>query len=144
MNRAPIRRWIYLLVALLAAIAVGRILLTYKMTSQGFDEPCHVAAGIELIDKGSYILDPVHPPLSRWAIGLPIYLAGERYPKTGQAATSDNYNVVGNSILYDSGHYLRNLTLARIGVLPFFVFAVAIVFLWARREFGDFTAVIAV
>ena len=144
MNRAPLSRGVVLWAVLFAVIAGGRVLLTYKVTSQGFDEPCHVAAAIELLDKGTYTLDPVHPPLARLAIGLPIYLAGERYPRTGEAATSNNYNVVGNSILYDSGHYRRNLTLARLAVLLFFLFAVFIVFLWTRREFGDFAAVMAV
>ena len=53
------------------------------------------------------------------------------------------YNDVGNAILYNSGHYLRNLKLARLGVLPFFLLATAIVFLWARREYGDLAAVMA-
>jgi Dolichyl-phosphate-mannose-protein mannosyltransferase len=135
---------IVVLVVLFATIAVARILLTYGTTSQAFDEPCHVAAGVELIGKGTYTLDPVHPPLSRWAIGLPLYLAGERYPLTGAAARSDDYNVVGNSILYGSGHYQRNLRLARLGVLPFFLLAILVVFIWARREFGNFSAVAAV
>jgi hypothetical protein len=144
MNRTPLSGGPVCWAALFAVIAVGRVLLTYQVTSQGFDEPCHVAAGIELLDKGTYTLDPVHPPLARLAIGLPVYLAGERYPRTGEAATSNNYNVVGNSILYDSGHYRRNLTLARLAVLPFFLFAAVVVFLWTRREFGDFAAVMAV
>ncbi len=147
LNASPLsktNRWTAFLVVLFAAIALGRILLSYKNTSQGFDEPCHVAAGIELVDKGRYTLDDVHPPLSRWAIGLPLYLAGERYPTMGPGSTSRDYNVVGNSILYDSGHYMRDLVLARLGVLPFFFFAVFIVLLWALREFGDFSAVMAV
>ena len=63
--------------AALTVIAVLRIVATYNITSQGLDEPCHVAAAMELLDKGTYALDPVHPPLSRIAIGLPLYLAGE-------------------------------------------------------------------
>ena len=137
-------RWMVSWAALFTAIALARILLSYKTTSQGFDEPCHVAAGIELIDKGTYTLDDVHPPLSRWAIGLPVYFAGERLPKTGPGATSGDYNVVGNSILYDSGHHQRDLILARLGVLPFFLFAVCIVFFWARREFGNLGSIMAV
>jgi hypothetical protein len=35
-------------VTILILIAVGRILLTYRANAQGFDEPCHVAAAIEL------------------------------------------------------------------------------------------------
>ncbi len=130
---------------LLTAIAAGRIVSTYRATSQGFDEPCHVAAAIEFLDKGTYTLDPVHPPLSRIAIGLPLYIAGERFPKWSQSDPRlKNYNAVGNSVLYDDGHYLRNLSLARAAVLPFFIVCAAIVFLWTRREFGNWAALTAV
>ena len=123
---------------------MGRILLTYRANSQGFDEPCHVAAAIELLDKHTYLLDPVHPPLSRIAIGLPLYLAGERFPKwSPDDPRSHNYNDVGNSILYDHGHYLRNLSLARSAILPFFAITAVVVFLWTRREFGDFAGLAA-
>jgi predicted membrane-bound mannosyltransferase len=74
------KRYVALAVALLILIAMTRILLTYKVTAQGFDEPSHVAAAIEYLDKGTYTLDPVHPPLSPIAIGIPLYLAGERFP----------------------------------------------------------------
>jgi hypothetical protein len=118
--------------------------LTYKVSAHGFDEPCHIAADIEYLDKGTYTLDPVHPPLSRIAIGVRLYLAGKRFPHW---PTSDprirNYNDVGNSVLYDAGHYRRNLWLARSAILPFFGLAVVLVFLWTRREFGDFAGVMA-
>jgi hypothetical protein len=127
----------------LAVVAIIRIVSTYSLTSQAFDEPCHVAAGIELLDRHTYTLDPVHPPLARIAIGLPLYLAGERYPNLPPLDRPITYNDVGNAILYDSGHYLRNLTLARLGLLPFFLLGTAIVFLWARREYGDFAGVMA-
>jgi len=136
-------RWPAVLAALLAVIGVVRIASSYSHTSQAFDEPCHVAAAIELLARHTYKLDPVHPPLSRIAIGLPLYLAGERYPNLDPLNNSLTYNDVGNAILYNSGHYARNLMLARLGVLPFFLLATALVFLWARREYGDFAGVTA-
>lgn len=136
-------RWPAVLALLLALIAVIRIVSSYSQTSQAFDEPCHVAAAIELLARHTYKLDPVHPPLARLAIGLPLFLAGERFPHLDPLDNSLTYNDYGNAILYDSGHYQRNLTLARLGVLPFFLLATAIVFLWARREFGDLAGVMA-
>lgn len=134
-----------LVVALLALIAIVRVILTYHDTAQAFDEPCHVAAALEFLDHGTYSLDPIHPPLARIAIGLPLYLAGERYPYFANGdPLGHDYNVVGNRILYHGGRYLRNITLARLGVLPFLILSVACVFGWTRREFGDFAAVIAV
>lgn len=132
-----------ILVALFSAIAVARIAATYRANAEAFDEHGHIAAGMEFLDKHSYVLEPLHPPLSRVAIVLPLYIAGERYP-TGATAASNDYNVVGSAILQDSGHYVRNLMLARIGVLPFLVFATVIVFVWTRREFGDLAAMMAV
>ena len=98
---------------------------------------------IELLARHTYKLDPVHPPLARIAIGLPLYLAGERYPKLSLPEQEITCHDVGNAVLSDSGHYARNLALARLGVLPFFLLATAIVFLWARHEYGDLAAVMA-
>ena len=131
--------------ALLSLVAVCRIVWSYRERAQGFDEPCHISSALEFLDKGTYTLDPVHPPLARIAIGLPLYFAGERYPEfaTGDPANL-NYNDVGNRILSGGGHYARTLTLSRLGILPFFLIAAALVFLWARRLFGDLAALIAV
>ena len=131
------------MVALLAVIAIIRIVSSYSHTAQGFDEPAHVGAAIEFLDKGTYTLDPVHPPLSRIAIGIPLYLDGARYPNIAGPDGRD-YNVVGDAVLNQSGHYLRRLILARLGNLPFFVLACVVVFLWAYSEFGNFAAVAAV
>ena len=139
------RRSSAILSTLLVLIAIARICFTYSDTAQAFDEPCHVAAGIEFLDKKTYSLDPIHPPLSRIAIALPLYLAGERYPQLPpDDPKSYNYNVVGNHILYDSGHSQRNLILARLGELPFFVLGAVVVFLWSLRIAGEGPAVLSV
>jgi hypothetical protein len=126
-------------------VAVLRIVIAYGDTSQGFDEPAHIACGLEWLERGTYTLDPLHPPLSRVAIGLPLFLAGERL---GSLPPRDSvpapFWVAGNQILFGDGHYVRNLALARSGILPFFVLAGVVVFLWTRREFGNFAAVMAV
>jgi hypothetical protein len=125
-------------------MALIRVAYSYRFTAQAFDEPCHVAAAIELLDKHSYTLDPVHPPLSRIAIGLPLYIAGRRYPQlTADEAVTPNYNVVGNHILYDEGNYLVNLALARSAMLPFLICASLLVFFWSRREFGNLAGIVS-
>jgi hypothetical protein len=132
-------------VVLLALVAVVRIALTHPDTAQAFDEPCHVAAAIEYLDRHTYALDPVHPPLSRIAIGLPLMLAGERFPSwPASDPRLRNYNDVGNGILYGDGHYSRNLWLARSAIVPFFLITELLVFIWTRREFGDVAALAAV
>src|SRR5271169_611950 len=42
-----------------------------------------------------------------------------------------------------SGHPERELTLMRLGILPFFLLAAAVVYLWARRHFGNAVAAVA-
>ena len=129
-----------IVLVILSLLAVARIVAGYSTTSQAFDEPAHVAAGMEWLDRGTYIIDPLHPPLSRIAIALPLYIAGLRLPTVeGQ----ETYFEIGNRILYQDGHYWRNLTLARIGILPFFLFGTWIVFYWARREFGTAAGILA-
>jgi len=137
------RRGNALVGVLLVLVAVVRILSSYSHTAQAFDEPTHVGAAMELLDKGTYTLDPVHPPLSRIAIGLPLYVAGERYPSLSLPEANDP-NSVGNAILNNSGHYMRNLLLARLGVPPFLLLGCVVVFLWARPEHGGFAGVAAV
>ncbi|MGA7217668.1 MAG: glycosyltransferase family 39 protein [Candidatus Sulfotelmatobacter sp.] len=95
------------------------------------------------MDKGAYTLDPVHPPLTRIFIGVPLYLAGARLPILPLSDAHDACTV-GNAILNRSGEHPRNLMLARIGVIPFFLLGCAVVFFWTRREFGDFAAAVAV
>ena len=145
MGFAVLHRYAILVCVLMVLLSVMRIASTYPLISQAFDEPCHVAAGLEFLDRGTYRLDPIHPPLSRIAIGLPLYLAGKRFPMfpTEDVAPQD-YNVVGNAILYGDDHYARNLTLARVGILPFFVGLVILVFIWTRNLYGSVAAIFAV
>jgi hypothetical protein len=130
---------------ILVALAVGRILVGYFENSQAFDEPAHVAAGMGWLDRGTYLVDPLHPPLSRIAIAIPLYLAGLRTPEaSAQLSGGFSYWVMGNSILYGGGHYWRNLSLARLGILPFFLAGAWLVFWWARREYGRGAGIFAV
>src|SRR5436190_11513938 len=125
----------------LAAIATLRIAATYSVFNHTSDEPAHVACGMEWLERGSYTFEPQHPPLARIATALGPYLAGCRLPGKdfmgkGKAEAAV-FNYVGADVLYWGKEYLRNLTLARLGVLPFFWLAVAMVYVWGRRYMGD-------
>jgi 4-amino-4-deoxy-L-arabinose transferase-like glycosyltransferase len=50
----------------------------------------------------------------------------------------------GNAILHSRGKYAVALTLARAGILPFFILAAACVWLWSARILGDHGALVAV
>ena len=56
-----------LLFALLAGIGIARIVSTYDVFSETWDEVAHVATGMEWLQNGSYTLEPMHPPLARVA-----------------------------------------------------------------------------
>jgi hypothetical protein len=68
---------------------------------------------------GSYNYDPKHPPLGRVASAIGLYWDGVR--SSGEIV--EHPEAEGNALLLAGGHYWRNLTLARLGVLPFFVLA---------------------
>lgn len=125
-------------VAILIGVAVIRIVATYNVFNQTNDEPAHIAAGMEWLDRGSYTLEPQHPPLARVAVAIGPYLDGGRFQ--GGEKMYDT----GHRILYAGGHYMRTLTLARLGVLPFFVVAAGIVWLWSLRLFGTTAALFSV
>jgi len=128
---------------LFVLVAAARIAATYHVFSQTFDEPAHVATGLEWLDRGSYQLEAQHPPVARVAVALGPYLAGARLTGRG------NMWEEGNAALFDSGErsvrsYVHTLTLARLGVLPFFLGLALVVWLWTRRLWGEWAAAAAV
>jgi Dolichyl-phosphate-mannose-protein mannosyltransferase len=102
---------------------------TWRTYSNTWDEPEHLAAGIELLDKGRYEYDTEHPPIVRIFMALGPYLAGAR-----SFGTPPPDGVLeGVDILYSGGHYTLYLTLARLGTLPFLALLLYATWLWARR-----------
>jgi Dolichyl-phosphate-mannose-protein mannosyltransferase len=122
----------------LVLIATGRIVLTYPVFNHTIDEPAHIACGMEWLDKGTYNLEDQHPPLARVAAALGPYVDGAR----SHGRPGIYYE--GAAILYGQNHYDRTLTLARLGILPFFWMACVVVYWWTRRSFGPECALIAI
>jgi len=134
------RRWIWRIapiILVVAVIAFGAISITstYRIFAHTVDEPAHLAAGIELLDRGTYRYEQQHPPLARLAVAIGPYLLGAR--SHGKADIFDE----GLAVLYQSSDYAAVLSAARFGVLPFFVTLVAIACVWAYRDFGVVAAV---
>jgi hypothetical protein len=102
---------------------------TWRVYSNTWDEPEHLAAGIELLDKGRYEYDTEHPPIVRIFMALGPYLAGARSFGTPPPDGVQE----GVDILYSGGHYKLYLTLARLGTLPFLALLLYSTWLWARR-----------
>ena len=116
-----------------------RIAATYPVFTQTWDEPAHIAAGLEWLQRGEYNFEPLHPPLARIAAAVGPYLAGARL-------TPDEPNpwVQVNRILGAGAGYHRMLALARAANLGFFLIAGIAVFLLARRAAGPWPGVVAV
>ena len=151
------RKTFWPLVLLFAAIGCGRIIATYKVFSQFYDEPFHVACGMEWLEKGTYLYERQHPPLSRIAVALPLYLQGLRGQMPGnladlQKSITANANALtelgslaimdGNAIL-NSGDYTKNLAWARAGNLPFFILSTVLLAAWGEMLFGSWIGLIA-
>src|SRR5260370_27273093 len=126
-----------LLGAILVLIAVLRIVSTYTVLSHTVDEPVHLGAGMEWLDHGTMTGDVSHPPLARALSAIGPWLAGERWVPAG------NTLLDGTAILGRDGHYDRMLALARLGILPLFLLACAMVFLWVNRMCGPLAGLIA-
>jgi 4-amino-4-deoxy-L-arabinose transferase-like glycosyltransferase len=119
-------------------VAAARVAGTYSTLNQTFDEPWHLAIGMAHLQFGAYDYEHKHPPLARDLAALGPFLAGVRsaglldLSATGLNALYEE----GNALLHWDGRYWRNLTLARLGTLPFLVWAVVVAFLWGRRWFS--------
>jgi hypothetical protein len=137
------------LVALLiaGAIALGsvRIVSTYLVFNHTVDEPAHIACGMEWLERGTYTMESQHPPLARVMAALGPYLSGVRLQGVwDKNPTQGGMYEEGQYIYYGGDHYNRTLVLSRLGMLPFFWIACLSVYFWARRFFGNPTAVVSV
>jgi len=126
-TRAPAtsRRLLALIILIACLLAAG----CWRVYSNTWDEPEHLAAGIELLDRGKYEYDTEHPPLARIFLAVGPYLTGAHsYGTPPPEGTPE-----GLHILYAKGAYWRDLTLARLGMLPFLALLLIATWLWARR-----------
>lgn len=124
------------LVLIIIALGLARIVSTYHVFNNTIDEGAHLACGIQWF-QGTYTYDPKHTPIARISVALLPYLEGVR------GYGDPSFWKEGVLVLSSGGRYWRNLTLARIGVLPYFVLSIVVVFVWTRRLYGDTTALIA-
>ena len=124
-------------VVVLIGIGVARIASTYTVFNGAYDEPFHIADGMEWLQEGRFTNQYRHPPLAGIVSALGPFLHGLRSPRRWKPAEQGESVIVeeGNAILYSNNDYWRNLALARIGTLPFFVLACVVTFLWSRRWF---------
>jgi 4-amino-4-deoxy-L-arabinose transferase-like glycosyltransferase len=132
--RRPLR-----LISILMLCTCGLVASTYHYFGITWDEPEHLAAGMQLLDRDVYIYDIQHPPLARLAMALGPYLAGARaFDEPGPSGEQS-----GRDLLYKTGHYELYLYLARVGMLPFLALLLWSTWAWARHLYGEGAALLA-
>jgi hypothetical protein len=116
----------------LAVIVVGvlRVRSTLSVFSSTYDEPDHIAAGMEWLSHGTYDYEPKHTPLGRVAAAFPLWLDGSR--TVGLAGPWEE----GNAVFRSRGRFQADLAKARSGTIVFFVLMCGVVFFWSRELFG--------
>ena len=106
------------------AAAMVWAIVSASALSQTFDEPHHLATGLEWWQFGTYRWWTENPPLPKVVTGLGPYLAGLRLP--GPTATLPNPWAVGIDLLDGGG--ARMLMLARAGTLLFLALTLGFTF----------------
>jgi len=129
-----------LTILLIICIGVARIVSTYRIFNQTVDESSNIACGMQLLQDRTYYMDVKHPPLARITVALGPFLAGSRLPLPGHG---DDMFGLGNVILNNNNNYWRDLTLARLGTLPFFVLGCAVVWCWGKHLSGKWAALLS-
>jgi 4-amino-4-deoxy-L-arabinose transferase-like glycosyltransferase len=115
----------------LVLLATGRIVSTYTTFSHTFDEPAHIACGMEWLEKHTYTYETQHPPLTRVMTAVLPRMFGSH----GAGETSMWYE--GLAILFARGKEDSTLALARMGTLPFFWIACWVVYSSTRWISGS-------
>ena len=132
------------LVSVLVIVALIRIVSTYRVFNHTYDEPGHIAVGMEWIERGTYTFEHMHPPLARIAAAVGPYMLGQRLVSDRPHGDDRRLLDVGNAILYQGDRYQQVLSRARAGILPFFLIAVLTLYFWVRHWYGGVPAVIGV
>ena len=123
----------------LCCIAVGglRIVATYSQLGLTYDEPQHLACGLEYLAKHVYRYETQHPPLARAMMALLPYLDGAR------PAGNPDRDFEGVGLVIHSSNPDAFVIRMRAGILPFFFLASMVVFFWTRHTFGAPAAALA-
>jgi 4-amino-4-deoxy-L-arabinose transferase-like glycosyltransferase len=116
-------------------MTLARLSVIYETYSPTYDEPYHIASGMEWLDQSRYQYEKFHPPLARVFLAIGPYWSGARASMLRRSVDE------GNQILLWKAGWLDTLTLARMGNLPFLALASVSVFLWGRRWFSTATGV---
>ncbi len=124
---------------LLLALGTYAISISYPEISNTYDEQAHVAAGMQWWEQDQFTYECMTPPLARAAASALLYL----HDVTAHGMFYEDMYAVGTRILDTGKGYMNNLTLAREGMLPFYLLGGCCIFLWSRRLYGEKTGLLS-
>lgn len=124
----------WMFVGLMICIGALAIIDTYDINSPTVDEKTHIGAGMQWLNEGRYTYELKTPPLGRIAAALGPYLAGNTNFVPTQVSED------GRKIIFANDDPIYNISLARLGILPFFIMACLVVYVWAKQLFGEIAA----
>src|SRR5436309_11067498 len=105
-----LEKYSLLLAAAILLLATFRIISTYSETGLTWDEPGHMACGLQYLAEHKYLYEAQHPPLARVASAFGPFLAGAR------PTHIRNQDQEGVNVMYQSGHPGTVLTQMRLGI----------------------------
>ncbi|HVY38252.1 MAG TPA: hypothetical protein VHM31_09955 [Polyangia bacterium] len=134
---------------ILGALTVGFVIAAVAWTiaaasalSYTFDEPHHLATGLEWWQFGTYRWWTENPPLPKIVTALIPYLSGMRLPGRPETLTPDPW-MPGVELLEAAPDYVRTLMLARLATTIFLLLTLALTFVLAggrKRLLSAFAA----
>jgi Dolichyl-phosphate-mannose-protein mannosyltransferase len=130
-------------------LAVHALLLAWSAAANSatFDEPAHLAAGVEYFKRGDLTIYSLSPPLLRLWAAFPAVLHSAQAPPTTR---EDLRPIVERHWLYADDFLAANfsnfpvlLLLARLGMIPISCFAGWVTYRWAGELYGPRSAAAA-
>ena len=138
------------IVNFIAVFLLGLMFLTLFFSQLGdsatMDELAHIPSGYSYVAYQDYRLNPEHPPLMKDLAGLPLLFLNLEFP-LHHSAWTDEVNgqwTLGREFLYNSGNDADQIIFwARLPMILLTLLFGLLLFLWAKRSYGDKVAILA-
>ena len=132
------RRWEWLLLALVLSIFAAQALLSSPVKSASFDEEYHLMRGYAYLRTGDFRMSTSHPPLINLLSALPLLTRSDvTLPVEHPTWSEPNYFLFADVFMWqanDNPHEL--LVLARIPIIILGALLAAALFFWGRQLGG--------
>ncbi len=134
------KKQINAIVVLLVAAIVLQGIYAINSNSPVFDEPSYVIQGVAQLQSGDFDIGKGNPPLMKYFAGVLPYLMGIRLPEEYETGF-DKENAIEFETVFKSKLAPREIIfLSRLPTLILTVLTALLVFVFARRLYGDLAA----